>query len=106
MEINIEHLPHAAATVASVSSDLPDAAIVAVSLAGASLIIFLLFVLPIWLLLHYRSRSKHLPLPAAALRGASPDDLAELARMAERVEHRLDAIEILMDADTPNWRRK
>lgn len=106
MEINIEHLPDAAVAIRS-ASDIPDVAVIAVSLVGAGFIIFLLFVLPIWLLLHYRSRSKHLPLPPAAnaIRIASPDELAEIARMAERIEHRLDAVETLMDADTPHWKR-
>lgn len=78
--------------------------IVFISLAGASLIIFVLIVAPIWLFLHYRERAQKLtpPLPRPAL---SNSDLSDLARLAERFEHRLDAMETLMDAERPDWRR-
>lgn len=116
MEINIENLPgdaeaasDAAAAALHLSADMPDVAVVAVGLMGAGLILFVLFVLPIWLFLHYRSRSKQLPVPVApvaiATRSVSADDLADLARLAERIEHRLDAVETLMDAENPRWRR-
>ena len=116
MEINVEHLPDAAegatdAALAAVhlSADMPDVAIVAVGLMGAGLILFVLFVLPLWLFLYYRSRARHLPMPVAppanSTRSVSADDLADLARLAERIEHRLDAVETLMDAENPRWRR-
>ena len=109
MQINVENLPEAAHGAVHLSSDIPDVAIVAVSLMGAGLILFVLFVLPIWLFLHYRSRTKHLPVPVApvatSVRIVSADDLADLARLAERIEHRLDAVETLMDAENPRWRR-
>lgn len=111
MEINVANLPDAAhgvaATAVNLSADMPS--LIAVSVIGAGLILFLVFVLPIWLFLHYRSRSKHLPVPVApvatSVRIVSADDLADLARLAERIEHRLDAVETLMDAENPRWRR-
>ena len=107
MQINVENLPEAAHGAVHLSADMPDVAIVAVSLMGAGLILFVLFVLPLWLFLYYRSRSKHLPVAPAAMqtRSVSADDLADLARLAERIEHRLDAVETLMDAENPRWRR-
>ncbi len=107
MEINIDKMPEASNAVVQLSSDMPDVALVAVSVFGAGLILFVLFVLPIWLLLHYRSRSKHLSPPPeiTALRVETYEDLVELARIAERIEHRLDAVETLMDAENPRWRR-
>lgn len=103
MNIEINGVPELAGASAQIAADLPPIEWIAVAVSGAGLILFTLFVLPIWLLLHYRSRSKHLPLPPPAMapRAASPDELAELARYAERIENRLDAIERLMDAETP-----
>lgn len=87
-------------------SDLPDPGFLAIAIGGAGLILFVLFVLPVWLLLHYRNRSlKLVPPPAPQARTVSSDDLAELVRLAERIEHRLDAVETLMDAERPYWRK-
>ena len=108
MEINIENIPEAADAAVHLSADMPDVAMLAVSIGGASILLFVLFVLPVWLFLHYRSRSRHLSLPppaAAPLRDASADELKDLLRLAERIEHRLDAVESLMEPDTPSWRR-
>lgn len=107
MEINIDKMPDAAHGAVQLSSDMPDVAIVVAGTVGAGLILFVLFVLPIWLFLHYRSRTKHLAPPpvVTAVRADAYEDLAELARLAERIEHRLDAVETLMDAENPRWRR-
>lgn len=109
MEIQLENMPDAADAAVNLSANVPDIAMVAVATTGAGLILFVLFVLPIWLFLHYRSRSRNLPVSPSALpastRAVSADDLAELARLAERIEHRLDAVETLMDAENPRWRR-
>lgn len=87
-------------------SDLPDPAFLAIAIGGAGLILFVLFVMPVWLLLHYRNRSlKLVPPPAPQARTVSSEDLAELVRLAERIEHRLDAVETLMDAERPYWRK-
>lgn len=107
MEINIDKVPEASNAVVQLSSDMPDVAMVAIALTGAGLILFVLFVLPIWLFLHYRSRAKHLSPPPVVtpVRPAAYEDLAELARLAERIENRLDAVETLMDAENPRWRK-
>jgi phage shock protein B len=106
--ITLEHLPIAsesARVAVNVADALPDPGFLAVAIGGAGLILFVLFVLPVWLLLHYRSRSiKLAPPPAPQARTVSADDLAELVRLAERIEHRLDAVETLMDAERPRWR--
>ncbi len=106
MEINIDSVPTAANAAVQISDGMPDAAIVVAGTVGAGLILFVLFVLPIWLFLHYRSRTKHLAPPpvVTAVRPAAYEDLAELARIAERIENRLDAVETLMDAENPRWR--
>ena len=71
---------------------------------GASLVIFTLFILPIWIILHYRSRAKKIaqlaPPPPPVI-----SNMPELERIAERMERRLDALEALMDAENPSWRK-
>lgn len=101
MNLNIDTVHPA---VVQLGSDMPDVAVVAVSVLGAALILFVLFVLPVWLLLHYRSRARKLA-PVLPQPEINTSDLHELARLAERVEHRLDALESLMDAEQPGWRR-
>ena len=106
MDIQLDNVPDAANAAVHLS-DIPDISVIAVSMMGAGLILFVLFVLPVWLFLHYRSRTKHLAPPPVVMpvRPAAYEDLAELARIAERIEHRLDAVETLMDAENPRWRR-
>ncbi|ETS30537.1 phage shock protein B [Photorhabdus temperata] len=62
------------------------------------LIIFVLFVLPIWLWLHYNSRNS----------SQSQLDQNEVQRLAERVQHmqaRIKTLEDILDAEHPDWRQ-
>ena len=52
------------------------------------LTIFVLFVLPIWLWLHYSEQQR----------------LAQLADEAKRMRERIQALESILDAEHPNWR--
>ena len=107
MEINVQNLPDAAEAAVHLSANMPDVALVAVSIGGACILLFTLFVLPVWLFLHYRARARKLPLPPMPAQSAINNaDLDELAGLAERIENRLDAVESLMDADQPGWRRQ
>jgi phage shock protein B len=66
----------------------------------APLIIFMVVVLPIWLVLHYRHKGN-------ARYGLTPEDeklLADLWESARRMEDRIRTLERILDADTPNWR--
>lgn len=67
----------------------------------APLIVFLIFVAPLWLLLHYRSKRK-------VAHGLSSDELEQLKSLAERaesVQQRVKTLEKILDAEAPNWRR-
>lgn len=66
----------------------------------APLIIFIVIVMPIWIVFHYitlwkRERRAH------RVDKSSTQDLRQLA---ERLEERLDAIERILDVDAPDWR--
>ena len=63
------------------------------------LTIFVLFVLPIWLWLHYSNRSSR-----DALSQSEQQRLAQLADEAKRMRERIQALESILDAEHPNWR--
>ena len=63
------------------------------------LTIFVLFVLPIWLWLHYSNRSC-----LSELSQSEQQRLAQLADEAKRMRERIQALESILDAEHPNWR--
>ncbi|MEF8144827.1 envelope stress response membrane protein PspB [Escherichia coli] len=63
------------------------------------LTIFVLFVLPIWLWLHYCNRSGR-----SELSQSEQQRLAQLADEAKRMRERIQALESILDAEHPNWR--
>jgi phage shock protein B len=67
----------------------------------APLIVFLVIVVPIWLVLHYRSK-RHLPTVVES--GGADAEVVELWQTARRMEERIRTLERILDADTPNWR--
>ncbi len=65
-------------------------------------VIFMVVVLPVWLLLHYLTRMK-------AMRGLSKEDEAALKKLWEesaRMEKRIQSLEIILDNRHPNWRNE
>ncbi|MBJ3590488.1 envelope stress response membrane protein PspB [Citrobacter sp. Marseille-Q6884] len=63
------------------------------------LTIFVLFVLPIWLWLHYSNRSSR-----GELSQNEQQRLVELNNNAQRMRERIQALEDILDAEHPNWR--
>lgn len=66
------------------------------------MIIFMIFVAPIWIIMHYRSKRK-------ISEGLSEHELAQLndlSAKAERMADRISTLESILDAEAPNWRRK
>ena len=63
------------------------------------LTIFVLFVLPIWLWLHYSNRSSR-----GELSQSEQQRLVELNDDAQRMRERIQALEDIPDAEHPNWR--
>ncbi|PJC88054.1 envelope stress response membrane protein PspB [Vibrio sp. HA2012] len=65
------------------------------------IILFMIFVAPLWLLLHYRSKRK-------SATGLSEEDYAALQRLSEKAEslqQRVGTLERILDAEAPNWRQ-
>ncbi len=71
-------------------------------LLGIPLLVFMLIVVPIWLILHYATRN------SASKRLTSKDEalLEELHESARRMEDRVHNLERILDADSPEWRSR
>ncbi|MFV0574114.1 MAG: envelope stress response membrane protein PspB [Vibrio sp.] len=65
------------------------------------LVVFFIFVAPLWLLLHYRSKRKM----EGGLTNDQMQQLQDLAQRAEVVQKRVQTLEKILDAESPNWRR-
>lgn len=65
------------------------------------LTIFMLFVAPIWLWLHYSNRT-----PRNALTQREQQRLAQLTEEAQRMRERIQSLEQILDAEHPNWRNE
>ena len=71
-----------------------------IALLVTPLILFMIFVAPVWLILHYRSKKQ-------VNKGLSEDERTQLNMMAEKVEKMRElekTLESILDADSPNWR--
>ncbi|MEL4869340.1 envelope stress response membrane protein PspB [Pantoea agglomerans] len=65
------------------------------------LTIFVLFVLPIWLWLHYSNRSSR-----GELSQNEQQRLVQLSEQANKMRERIQALEDILDAEHPNWRER
>jgi phage shock protein B len=61
-----------------------------------------LFVLLPWLVLHYITQWKK----ASALQPGDEHMLEDIWRSAKRMERRIEALEAILDVQTPGWRKK
>lgn len=71
-------------------------------LIAVPLIVFLIFVAPLWLFLHYRSKK-------TAAGGLSEEDLQRLQSLshkAEQMQDRVTTLERILDSEAPEWRRR
>jgi phage shock protein B len=63
-------------------------------------LVFLVFVAPVWLVLHYRSKRQQ----GASLSEGERRELEELAVAAERMTERIATLERILDVEAPEWR--
>lgn len=73
-----------------------------VGIIVAPIVIFLIFVAPIWLIMHYRSKRQI----AQGLSTQEIDELNKLAHTAEMLGERVKTLEAILDAEAPEWRNK
>lgn len=64
-------------------------------------IVFMVFVAPAWVWLHYRSKHK----AQGALSETERADLEALMYKAEAMLERIDTLESILDSQTPEWRK-
>ena len=64
------------------------------------LILFMIFVAPIWVIMHYRSKNKM----GQGLSDQELTQLNELAHRAEKMADRIKTLEAILDAESPKWR--
>lgn len=68
----------------------------------APAVLFLIFVAPLWIIMHYRSKGRSQGM-------LTEDERAELERLASSAEdmrERIETLESILDAETPDWRRR
>ena len=73
-----------------------------VGILVAPIIIFMIFVAPIWLIMHYRSKKQ----VSQGLNEREIHTLNELAHKAEALGERVKTLEAILDEEAPEWRNK
>jgi len=63
-------------------------------------ILFLIFVAPVWLILHYRSKRQQ----AVGLSDSERSEIEQLGDTAERMADRIATLESILDVEAPGWR--
>jgi phage shock protein B len=67
---------------------------------GVPIILFMIFVAPIWVIMHYRSKNKM----GQGLSDKELLQLNDLAHRAEKMADRIKTLEAILDAESPKWR--
>ena len=66
------------------------------------IILFMIFVAPIWVILHYRHRNR----TEQGLDVAEQNKIDKLQKLAEKMEERVVTLESILDSEHPDWRNK
>ena len=68
----------------------------------APAILFLIFVAPLWIIMHYRFKGRS----QGMLTENERAELEQLASSAQDMRERIETLEAILDAETPDWRRR
>lgn len=68
----------------------------------APAVVFLIFVAPLWIIMHYRSKGRS----QGMLTEDERTELERLASAADEMRERIETLESILDAETPEWRRR
>ncbi|GAD79372.1 envelope stress response membrane protein PspB [Vibrio ezurae] len=72
------------------------------ALITVPLSVFLIFVAPLWLILHYRSQRKL----NQGLSDSEREQLQQLSSKVVAMKQRIENLEKILDAESPNWRSR
>ena len=64
--------------------------------------VFFIFVAPLWLFLHYRSKKQ----TSKGLSVADQERLQTLIKRTEEMQKRITSLESILDNEAPHWREK
>lgn len=73
-----------------------------VGILVAPIFLFIIFVAPIWLILHYRSKKQ-------VNQGLTEEERVTMNQLAEKAElmaERIETLEAILDSESPEWRSK
>ncbi|MBY5993793.1 envelope stress response membrane protein PspB [Ferrimonas balearica] len=73
-----------------------------IALLVAPLLVFMVIVAPIWLILHYRSKKQI----SQGLTEEEYQQLNGLLQRADKMADRIETLERILDAESPEWRSK
>lgn len=65
-------------------------------------ILFMSIVAPLWLILHYRSKRQ----VSQGLTDEEFTQLNDLINKADKMHHRIETLEAILDVESPEWRAK
>ena len=65
-------------------------------------VLFMIFVAPIWIVMHYRSKGR----AQASLSDGERSDIERLSAAADNMRERIETLESILDSDAPDWRRR
>ena len=68
----------------------------------APIIVFMVVVAPIWIIMHYRTAGKK----SVGLSDDELSSLEHLSEIADGLDERINTLESILDAETPDWRAK
>jgi len=71
-------------------------------LAFVPAILFMIFVAPVWVIMHYRSKGQK----GAGISEAEHARIQELSKIADKMMERIETLESILDQETPEWRNK
>lgn len=66
------------------------------------LTLFILFIVPMWLWLHYRNKQNN----GGQLNQQDMQRLAKLNDDAQKMKERIQTLEAILDEEHPNWRQR